>query len=129
MSVEWQLAAWFGFPQQVLGILCGHVGHQGRSAFENCVAKPSQNITVIQPGSRWSMLLTRNVMQEAMTVLFTLYPEERERAYVDDIKLHLAGKINDVVEIAKNVFGMLKEQLQEVKLIVSLTENGKKERG
>ena len=36
---------------------CEHFEHQRRVQFERCAAEPSQTITVIVPGSKWSCLL------------------------------------------------------------------------
>ena len=47
----------------------------------------------------------------------------RIRVYLDDFK-HLAGKSN-VVKEAKDVISTLKQQLQDDKLVLSLTVGGK----
>ena len=54
-------------------------------------------------------------MQQATTVLFTLFPETMALVYADDTILHLAGQSEE------DVFETLKDQLQEA---LSLTEDG-----
>ena len=56
-----------------------------------------QTITAKLLRSKWSLLLLRNVVREAMTALFSLFPEIRVRVYVDDMQLHLAGQSVEVV--------------------------------
>ena len=62
------VSAWathFSFPRKILRVLCGYFEHQRRVQFEGCVAEPLQIISVIVPGSKWSCLLLRIVLQDA----------------------------------------------------------------
>ena len=50
-----------------LGVLCGYFEHQRRVRFEGCVAEPLQTITTVLPGSKWSCLLLRIELQDALS--------------------------------------------------------------
>ena len=67
LLVVWAWATHFSFPRKVLRVLCGCFKHQRRVQFEGCVSEPLQTITVILPGSKWSCLLLRNVLQDALS--------------------------------------------------------------
>ena len=45
----------------------GTLKHQRRVQFEGCVAEPLQTITAILPGSKWSCLLLRSVLQDVQS--------------------------------------------------------------
>ena len=47
-------------------MLCGYFEHWRRVEFEGCVADPHPTITAIIPGSKWSCLLLRIVLQDAL---------------------------------------------------------------
>ena len=55
------------FPRKILRVLCGYFEHHQRVHFEGCVAEPLQTITAILPGPRWSCLLLRVVLQDALS--------------------------------------------------------------
>ena len=54
--------------------VCGYFEHQRRVQFEGCVAEPLQSITAILPGSKWSCLLLRVVLQDALNEVTKNYP-------------------------------------------------------
>ena len=54
-------------PRKILRVLCGYFEHQRRVQFEGCVAEPLQTITAILPGSKWSCMLLRIVLQDALS--------------------------------------------------------------
>ena len=56
----------FDFAQRVLRVLCGYFAQEPRVMFENNVSEPMVLILSILPGSNWSVLLLRSVMQDAM---------------------------------------------------------------
>ena len=60
-------ATHFGFPRKVLRVLCADFEHQRRAQFEGCVAEPLRTITAIVPGSEWSCLFLRIVLQDAFS--------------------------------------------------------------
>ena len=66
LPVVWTYATHFDFSSQVLRVLRGYFGHQRRFQFEGCVAEPLRTITAIFPGSKWSRLLLRTVVHDAM---------------------------------------------------------------
>ena len=55
-------------------MLCGYFERQRRVQFEGCVAKPLQTITAILLRSKWSCLLLRIVLQDALGEATNLYP-------------------------------------------------------
>ena len=59
-------------PKNILRVLCGCFEHQRRVQFKRCEAEPLQTITVILPGSKWSCLLLRIVLQDAWSEVTTL---------------------------------------------------------
>ena len=66
-------------------ILCGYFEHRRRVQFEGCAAEPLTTIAAILPGSKWSCLLLRIVLQDALSEVTTIYPPLKSRVYVDDI--------------------------------------------
>ena len=65
--VVWAWATHFSFPRNILRVLCGYFDRQRRVQFEGCVAEPFQTISAILPGSKWSCLLLRIVLQDALS--------------------------------------------------------------
>ena len=55
------------FPRKILRVLCGCFEHQRRAQFEGCAAEPLTTITAILPGFKWSCLLLRRVLQDALS--------------------------------------------------------------
>ena len=76
---------YFSFPRKILRVLCGYFKHQRRVQFEGCVAEPLQTITAILPGSKWSCLFLRNVLQDALSEVTKIFPSLKLRVFVDDI--------------------------------------------
>ena len=79
------LATHFGFLVKMLRVLCGSFEHQRRVQFEGCMAEPLQTITAILPGSKWSCLLLRIVLQDASSKVSKKYRPLKLRVSVDDI--------------------------------------------
>ena len=71
--------------EDLAGAMCGYFEHQRRVQFQGCVAEPLQTITAILPGSKWSCLLLRVVLQDASTEVTKFYPPLKMRAFVDDV--------------------------------------------
>ena len=92
--------------------------------FEGCVAEPLQTITTILPLSKWSCLLLRIVLQDALSEVTNIYPPLKLRVFVDDLTALLMGKNREVAEMAKKVMKKLKE-VGEKGLKLSATNNGK----
>ena len=67
LPVVWARATHFSFPRKVSRVLCGYFEHQRPVQFEGCVAEPLRTITAILPGSKWSCLLLRIVLQDALS--------------------------------------------------------------
>ena len=107
-------------------MLCGYFEHQRRVQFEGCAAEPLTTITAILPGSKWSCLLLRVVLQDALTDVTIVYPSLKLRVFVDDITALVKGKNKEVTEMAKKVMKKLKEEVEKKGLKLSVTENCKK---
>ena len=67
VPVVWAWATHFSFPRKILRVLCGYFEHQRRVQFGGCVADPLTTIPAILPGSKWSCLLLRIVLQGALS--------------------------------------------------------------
>ena len=89
LEVVWKWAMHFHFPQQVLSILCRYFGYQRRDQFEGCVADIVQTITAMLAVSKWSVLLQRIVMRDAMSDVLNVFPQLQMRVYVGDGKIHV----------------------------------------
>ena len=71
--------------------------------FEGCVAEPLQTITAILPGSKWSCLFLRIVLQDALSEVTKIYPSLKLWVVVDDLTALLMEKKREVAEMAKKV--------------------------
>ena len=123
------ILAWtthFSSPRKILRVLCGYFEHQRRVQFEGCVADPLKTMTAILPGSKWSCLLLRVVLQVALGEVTKTYLLMKLRVFVDDITVLLKGVNREVAEAAKKVMKKLKEEIEKKSLKLSVTENGKK---
>ena len=125
LPVVWAWSTHFSFPRKILWVLCGYSEHQSRVQFEGCVAEPLQTITAILPGSKWSCLLLRVVLQDASSEVTQMYPPLKLRVFVDDIPALLMEKNKAVAEKAKKVMNKLEEEVEKKGLKLSVTENGK----
>ena len=72
-----------------MGILSTQEGSSSKGA------NPLQKITAILPRSKWSVLLLRIVMQEAMSDVLNVYPQLRMKDRVDDIKVRKIRSCHD----------------------------------
>ena len=85
LPVAWARAAHFKFSRQILRWLCGYFEHQRRVQFEGCVAEPLYTLTAVLPAPKWSGLLLRIVLQDALSEVMKVYPPMKPKACVDDI--------------------------------------------
>ena len=69
----------------ILRVLCGNFEHQWRVQFKGCVEEPLETTTAILPGSKWSCLLLRIVLQDAPSEVTNFNPPLKFRVFVDDI--------------------------------------------
>ena len=74
-------------------MLCGYFEHQRRVQFEGCVAEPLQTITAVLPGSKWSCLLLRVVLQDALSEVTKIYAPLKLRVFVGDVTALLVGTV------------------------------------
>ena len=78
---------YFSFPRKILRMLCGYFVQ-----FEGCVAYPLQIITAIVSGSKWSCLLLRIELQDALSEVTKIYLLLKWKVFVDDITALLMVK-------------------------------------
>ena len=103
----------------------GYFEHQRRVQFEGCAAEPLTTITAFLPGSEWSCLLLRIVLQDALNEVTKIYPPLKLRVSVDDITALLVVKNKVVAGMAKKVMKKLREEVERKGLELSVTEDGK----
>ena len=99
----------------LLRVLCGYFDNQRRVKFEGCVAEPLQTITAILPGSKWSCLLLRILLQDAFSEVMKVYPPLKLTVFVDEITASMDGRRKELASIAEEV------------LKVSITDGGSEE--
>ena len=93
-------------------VLCGYFEHHRRDQFEECMANPLWTTTAILPGSKWSCLLLRVVLQDALREVTQVYPPLKLRVFVDDITALLMTKSKEVAEMAERVTKKLGEEVE-----------------
>ena len=125
LSVVWVWATHFSFSRKILRVLCGCFEHERRVQFEGCAAAPLRTITAILSGSKWSCLLSRIALRDALGGVIKHYPPLKLRVHVDDITAQVKGGNKEVAEMAKKVMKNLKEEVEKKGLKLPVTENGK----
>ena len=123
----WTWATHFEFSRKILRVLRGYFEHQRRVQFEGCVAEPFQTITAILLGSKWSCLLLRIVLQDALSEVTKIYPSLILRVFVDDITAFMNGRNKELVEMAQKHLKKLRMEVEEKGLKLSIAEGGRKE--
>ena len=108
-------------PKEDFADAVGYFEHQ----FEGCAAEPLTTITAVLPGSKWSCLLVRIVLQDALDGVTKIYPPLKLRVFVDDITALLMMKNKVVAELAKKVVKKLKKKVERKGLNLSVPEDGK----
>ena len=92
LLLVWAWATHFSFPRKILRVLCGYFEHQRRVQFQGCAAEPLTTITALLPGSEWSCLLLRIVLQDALSEVMKIFPPLKLRFFVDDTTALVKGK-------------------------------------
>ena len=87
--------------------------------FEGCAAEPLPTITATLPGSKWSCLLLRVVLQDALSEVTKNCPPLKLRVFVDDITALLIVKNREVTAMAKKVMKKLREEVEKRPQVVS----------
>ena len=123
--VVWAWATHFSFPRKILRVLCGYFEHQRRVQFEGCAAEPLQTISATLPGSKWSCLFLRIVLQNALSEVTKIYPPLKLRVFVDDITALLKGKNREIAQMPMKVMKKLREGVEMKGFKLSVTKNGK----
>ena len=91
------------FPRKILRVLCGYFEHRRRVQFEGCVAEPLRTISAILPGSKWSCLPLRIVLQDALSEVTKNYLPLKLTVFVDDMTALLMEKNKVMADMAKMV--------------------------
>ena len=87
---------------------------------------PLTTIPAVLPGSQWSCLFLRNVLQDALSEVTKTYPSLKQRVFVDDITALVTCTNGDVAKMAKKKGNeKLIEEVERKGLKLSVTENGK----
>ena len=79
--VVWAWATHLSFTMKILRVLCGYFEHQRRVQFEGCAAEPLQIISAILSGSKWSCLLLRFLLHDALSEVIKIYPSLTSRPW------------------------------------------------
>ena len=111
------VSQWCGrrfFSRYILRALCANFEHQRRVQFEGCVAEPLQTITAILFGSKWSCLLLRVVLQDALSEVMKVYPPLNLRVFVDDITAFMQGQHKDLPSLAEKVLKSIRREKRRV---------------
>ena len=66
----------------------------------------------ILPGSKWSCLLLRIVLQDALSEVMNIYPPLKLMVFVDDITALVKGCNKEVAEMAKKVMKKLQKMVR-----------------
>ena len=122
--VVWAWATHFSFPRKILRVLCGYFEHQRRVQFEGCVAESLRTITAILPGSKWSCLLLRIVLQNALSEVTKVYMLPKIEGICGRHPSTLDVEKQGSGEMAKKVMKKLKEEVEKKGLKLSVTEKG-----
>ena len=93
--------------------------------FVGCAAEPLTTIAAILPGSKWSCLLLRIVLQDALSEATKIYPSLKLRVFVDDITALVKGRNKEAAEMAKKVMKKLKEEVERKRSQAFTPKNGK----
>ena len=71
--------------------------------FEGCVAEPLRTFSAILPGSKWSCLPLRIVLQDALSEVTKKYLPLKLTVFVDDMTALLMEKNKVMADMAKMV--------------------------
>ena len=88
-------------------------------------AEPLQSITAILPGSKWSCLLLRTVLQDALRKVVKVVPPLKLKVFVEDITALMEVRYNELAGIAEKVLMSTKGKVEENCFKLSNTEGGK----
>ena len=75
-------------------------------------------------GRNGACLLVRIVLQDALSEVTKIHPPLKLRVFVGDITALLKGRNKKLVEMTETVLNMLKKEVKEKGLKLSITEDG-----
>ena len=113
LPAVWACATHFSFQSKILRVLCRYFEHQRRVQVEGCAAEPLRTITTSLPRLKWSCLLLRIVLQDALSEVTNNYTPLKLRVFVDDTTALLMEKNKEVAEMAKKVMRRLREEVEK----------------
>ena len=94
--VVWAWATHFNFSRKIACEQCGYFEHQRCVQFEGCVAEPLPTTAIL--GSKWSRLLLRRVLQDALSEVMKVCPPV---FFVEDTKAFMEERCKKLTGIAE----------------------------
>ena len=85
-------------------------------------SRPSRPVSLGQNGVACSCAI---VLQDALSEVTKILPPLKLRVFVDDRTAFMNGRNKDLVEMAENVSKKLKSEVEEKRLKLSITQEGK----
>ena len=85
----------------MLRVLRGYFDHQRRVHFEVGVAEPLCTITAFLPAAKWTCLLQRIVLQDALNEVMKVYPLMKPKAFVDEIRAFMKYEMKSCEALQK----------------------------
>ena len=90
-----------------------------------CGVQLMETITAILPGSRWSCLLLRIELQDALSDVVKVYPPMEFKVFVDNITACLEGRNKELSDISDKVLRVMRMEAEEKGSKLPVTEGGK----
>ena len=81
LPVVWAWATHFSFPRKFLRVLCGYFEHQRRVQFEGFCGRAAHDHHGYFARVKWSCLLLRIVLQDALGEVTKIYPSLKLRVF------------------------------------------------
>ena len=88
------------------------------------MAEPLKNMTATLLGSKWSCLLLRIVLQDALSKMVKVFPPLKLKVFVEDITAFMEGRYNELAGTAEKVSMSIKGKAEENCFKLSNTEGG-----
>ena len=87
---------------------------------------PLQTITALLQGSKWSCLLLRIVLQDAISEVMTVKTPMRVKVFVYDITIRVTEQSEDSPEIACKVLKKVNKEIGRTGFKLSIDAGGKR---
>ena len=99
--VVWAWATHFSFPEDFAGALRFFRAPEEGAVRRMC-GRTVANHRGILPGSEWSCLILRILLQDALSEVLKIYPPLKLRVFVDDNTAPVKGRNKEVAEIVSH---------------------------